>query len=439
MKRGILLAAALILFGLPGTSRAEETVVLSLSEAAARAVQNNENVLLQKNALERLQGTYVKVRSGALPQLTGEVLWDRYLKAPVLSVDMGGGPQEFPVKQDWEAQASATLTQVLWAFGKVSTAIDIAKRAIEAQTFATNAAVRETAFVARQAYFALVFSEEALGIAERSHQNALRNQRALEKRTRGGRALRTDLVKTSADVESRFPPVLEARGRRESLLARFRTLIGAPAGAPLALSDPLSKDFPPLEESSLRARALETDPWLQSLRSGRALRDLVVKLRGADSLPTLSAVANLSHGGNGPDAWPEKEMNSVFVAGIRLNVPLWDSGGRSGARVESERDRQEADILIRQRTEALTDEFNDAFIRYTSGVKALPARRSARDAARAAYAIALSSFESGSASQTQLNDAELQLTRMEMDLLTSLYELNVLHARLLSLSGEEPS
>ncbi|MBD3271368.1 MAG: hypothetical protein GF384_02370, partial [Elusimicrobia bacterium] len=99
---------------------------LTLHDAIERAYQNNEEILISKENLKRITNTYYKVRAEAFPRLDGSVDWTRYWEAPEITVDFGDGTQSFPLKQDWEFNAGATLSQIIWSFGKVATAIQIA-------------------------------------------------------------------------------------------------------------------------------------------------------------------------------------------------------------------------------------------------------------------------------------------------------------------------
>ncbi len=420
----LLMAAVLCLLYQP-SALAQETISLSVSQAIERAAQHSETVHISRETVKKLGNTYSKVRAQALPQVSGTIQWDRYIKTPVMTVDFGSGVQKIPVKQDWEIQTGATLTQVVWAFGKVSTAIDIARKALDIEESSSKARSNELACAVKQAYYTILYASKTLKTASGSHINALENQKALRSLLGGGRVSRADNVKMAADVESRVPPKLQALNRLDCLLIRFKNTIGAPDDARIILTDGLAEEFPVYSYEDLYSRMSEWEPELKMLRDDVHLNEHIIRLRKTDYFPTVSAVANYSYSGNSNDMFPRDEMEPTFLAGLMFSIPLWDSGARRWTLREAENDRNTARLRYRRKLEDLDVALKTVLAGYRSSIKVYRANLKALELAGDSYQIALSGFKSGVASQSQLNDAELLLTTAGLRTTQSLYDINM--------------
>ncbi|MFH1725192.1 MAG: TolC family protein [Elusimicrobiota bacterium] len=436
--------AILLALLVPVAVRAQETpaaappLSLSIEQAIEKALEQSEDVRIGGERRERMEDTYVKVKGQAYPQIDGSLRWSHYADKPITVADFGGGPRKVEMMRAWELEAGATLSQVLWAFGKVSTAIDIARRAIDLEGLAQDATRNEVSFAAKQAYLTILLAQDTLAIAEESYQNALENQRALTSRMGGGRASRVDNVKMAADAQSRVPPKLEARRRHNSLMIAFKRLIGAEADAEVALTDAMSEEFPEQSRSELLERMTANEPSLRVARRRIGLNDEIVRLRKADNLPTLSALSRFRYYGNAEDPIPGSlYRDPSLLVGVQLSVPIWHGGTWRGALEEAERDRNISSFAYDKRRRDLGAELDSALSEYASAVGIYRAAQEALKLAEESYGISLSSFKAGKASQLQLNDAELQLTSAKLGAKRSLYDINLIMARIEKLAGPE--
>ncbi|MBD3272459.1 MAG: hypothetical protein GF384_08005, partial [Elusimicrobia bacterium] len=144
-----------------------------------------------------------------------------------------------------------------------------------------------------------------------------------------------------------------------------------------------------------------------------------------------------TYGGEGADAFPEDELDSTFFGGINLSVPIWSSGARRGAYREAISDQEIALLQYKQRKEELVAELSTVVEEYRAAIDIYKANKKTLQLADESYRIALSSFKAGSASQSQLNDAELQLTSTKRRTLESLFSVNLLLARIEKLIAKD--
>jgi outer membrane protein TolC len=410
---------------------------INVDQAIRRALQTNEDIQISLEKIERMKNTYRKVRSEALPRVDGNFDWNKYFESPTLRVDMGGGTQEFSIKDDYEMIAGAQLNQIIFAFGKVSTAIEIAKQSIDIERLSYGVTKNELIFLVKKAYATILFAEKAVKIAKESYQNTLKNQKALNEKFKGGRVSRVDNVKMASDVENRIPVMLQAKNQLDSLRVSFRRLLQLPPNTEFKLTEVLTEEFPEYDGDGLEALMYSHEPSILALNENRARNEQLLKYYKAEYYPTLDGLANYQYGGNGPDTVPENDMDPTFYAGLQVRYPLWTSGARKGAVGEAEYDLNISQLELDKRKFGLKEELDATLSKYNSTKKVYEAALSARQLATDSYKITLSSFKAGAASQVQLNDAELQLTNAKLRALERLYDLNVFLARIDKLTAKE--
>jgi len=406
---------------------------LSLADAISRVLEHSEDLAISRQSIEKMDNTYTEVRASAYPQLSATLGWNTYITSPVLAI----AGQEFDFKQEYEASAGAMLTQVVWAFGKVSAAIDIARQAFSLERFTAEATAHEVAFMARQLYYTGVFARESAAIARRSYADAVKNDAALKERFIAGRVSRMDNVKMAADVAVRQSPVLKAEDQLARLLADIRSLAGLAADTPVVLTDGFSAVFVEYDARELQRRLVLHAPALKAMRQAVELKSRIAGLRERGHLPILSAYASYTYSGDGNAVIPRDEMDPAIVAGLSLNFPLWDSGAIQGAFRQAVNDREIARLGYEKKKRELTVALDAALSQYRAYAAMYRADQEAIRLARESYRITQESFGAGQATLSQLNDAERQLTLAELQALTTLYNLHLLQATIARLAPAE--
>jgi len=280
-----------------------------LKDAERLAVENSEEIDISKQELDKTFNTYKEVRSSIMPQVSANYTWNRYLKAPVLNVNLGAGLTEIPLRQDWEMNFGVTVSQVVFAFGKIINAIELAKENLSLRQETVEMARNEIRFAVRQAYYSILLAQEMLNIARQSHSNAMKNKAAMKSRFRDGRISRVNNVKMEADIASRVPGIMQAREQLDEIKYGFRDMLGLEANRELELISGFVTDFPDYSYDLLADRMVENQPGLllleKSINICRKKKDIEKSL----FYPTVSGYLNLNYSGEGDK--PVIESNGI--------------------------------------------------------------------------------------------------------------------------------
>ena len=435
MKRGapiIILISLLFFAGTaigPQGSYGQDVLQMSIEEAVALALRKSEDFQIAANEIDKMQYKYKEAKSAIYPHLEGEITWAHNPEYP---------PAAYETTKDYSLDTGITINQVLWAFGRVSSALRLADKYIAISRFNKDITRQEIVYNTKLSYYNALLAERSLSIVRESYENARRNKQLLEKRASGGRSSKRDNIKMAADIASRVPRVNTAQAAFISAMRTFKTIIGVDEEVSVKLTDDFSTLYDKLDQEEIKGLLHENEPTLKALRKQIDADEDMIKLKRAGFLPTISAFATWNYRGIG-DTYDVRRDNldHYAVAGLKVTVPIW-MGGETGAQLRQVMIDKENDILRLNRT---TKEFvlglDNAISEYHEYIKTLQANNEAVKLARESFKMTRDLFETGQVSLADLNDAELLLTNEKLAMELTLYNLNAALAKIERLTVRE--
>jgi outer membrane protein len=320
-----------------------------------------------------------------------------------------------------------SLEQPIYTFGKVGSALELAREAKKAETLNRDITRKETEYNARTMYATVLFFHRIYEISKSSYENAKKNKKALEKRFGFGRVSRYDNLKISSDVASRLPQVMTSKNNLKQAEQRLKAIIGADTNVNLNLTDRLREKFDTLSQKELEAKMLANAPVLKVLEKNININSLITTINKADYYPTIAGFISYEYSGDSNKLPVEKdEMSSTAVAGIVLKANLFDAGKTRGKYKKAIEDKAISELNLKKTLKAMKLELETSISEYNSLQETLEANKKALDLAKASYETSLSNFSTGKLTLTQLNDAEIMLTGTKFNLEKTIYSLNTL-------------
>src|SRR5581483_3663740 len=166
--------AGLVLAALAGRSSAQtpaDTLRLGLDDAVHRAVQQGVDMRVARAAVEEANGQVRQAFSGALPQVTGSVVYTRQFAS--IYQNLGGSNSDslanlfkntpFGAANTWNFQLQAT--QLLWSGGKVGAGLGAAKSFRAAAALEQTETQADVELSVKQAYWNAALENRLLTIA----------------------------------------------------------------------------------------------------------------------------------------------------------------------------------------------------------------------------------------------------------------------------------
>jgi outer membrane protein TolC len=418
-RRGVLLLAAAALSLMAGRASGEP---LGLEECIALALDRNDGLAASRASEEaaaaRLRATHAALWPTAA--LRGGASY-----APLTGYDPA-------LTEGGELAARLAVEQRLYDGGARRTEERRAHVEVQDAAGVRARTAADLRLAVREAYIDLWSAARRARLAAARHDDLdayLATVRAL---AHGGAVPKTDILGVEIELDSETLDRRAAEARADQARVQLRALLGLPADAAFAIAD--SVVLPPLPalfaaDSTLEARAASR------AREGAELEGMV---RRAARRPVLSALGSAG-AWTGRAQLVEGDGAHVFgfLAGVELEMPLWD-GGATTARVD------EASALARARAAEERWVVRQARVAYDS---TLAESRSAHDqltilagsAQRAADLVALlpARYAGGNASGLEVLTAHRALLEIQMRAEEARADTYRLHAALLRLAAED--
>lgn len=320
---------------LSSTAQANESSApLELADAVRRAVARHPSIADAIATLAQQSGGVEVARAGYYPQVKMGV-----------GAGVNNGGSSAGGRRGTGAHASASLSQMLYDFGKVSGAVDQS----EAQVRRQQAAVlRQIDAIAQQTADAVVKAHRYQSLAAIAQEQVKAVEKVLETarlRARSGLSTKADPLQAESRVDSARANLLQVKAQLAQSRERLATLLGGPVPAQVAplpqqLASGLRVDQPPPDASLL--------PDVLTAEADRRVAAAQLDIAKAQRYPTLSldVSANKAMGGTNPATMERNGMHHTVM--LNLSSAIYQ-GGALDAQVRSATAAEEA---ARMRIEA---------------------------------------------------------------------------------------
>lgn len=386
---------------------------LTLSEAAARALENNPDLVAHAPGQQAARAEFKAAKAGYLPRLDFEqsylagnnpvfvfstLLSQRRFTAANFALPELNNPSAID-----NLQTRATVQQTIWDFGRTRSMREQARLGIDIADQTYQDHVRGAMLAVFESYYFTSLARDTLETA----RIALRSAEALEQQAKtrvdSGLAVEADLLRSRVHLSAAKQQEIQAQGELERARARLNRLMGygldraAGETAPLAIRELVLPSEETLIEEQKRHR-----PDYENLLAQLQREQAVVRSLEKEFLPVIT----------GYTTWEADNPSlniyggSNWAAGITLRWNLF-SGGSDRARLEAARHRLEQKRRQLSAIEsAMALELRDALIQYRAAQQQVEAARAAAAQSDEGLRILRNRYDAGLATMTDLLSAE---------------------------------
>lgn len=417
MKKMIKLVGAL---SLTVTHFAFGAQTLSLDEAIHLGLKKSENVEQAVLEIEKAEAQIREAWASVYPKFNATVQSTRNFQSQVIQTPTAS----FRVNQDWSLSTGLTLNQVLYTFGKVSTALDMAKTSRVLNETAKDQVEREIRYAVEVAYYNALFAQEVLRIAKDSYENARNNQKALRQRFQGGRVPRFDNIKMAADVAGRLPIVRNAEKNLTLAYLQLNLLVEADTNDRPVLTTKMNDNFKAIRnEKELVKTALE-GPSLKVQDLTVELMDKQAQLKQADHYPSINLIGNITHSGTGDDMRVDEDnMFTASSLAVAVSIPIFSGGETTAQHRQAILEKTKAQVERKNLEKNLGLSIRSSLEEYETNIEKYKSAKEAANLANQAYKLTRARFATGGATRYDLNDSENALTNARIQLESTKFEI----------------
>jgi outer membrane protein len=425
-----------------------DTVQLTLQQAVTRALATSEEVetARQQRALAAAQIT--QARAGALPQISGAVVYNRTLASIFDNIQFGPEPEpgedpppnpfaNLPFGRPNTWSASLQIAQPLYAAGRVSTALQIAQRVRAITDLQVQEAEADVELQVRNAYFLVVLADQMVGIAQEAYQLADAVLQQVDLFRQRGTASEYDLLRARVERDNLEPGIIEAQNARHLAELNLKRLVHLPADAPLVAATPLTPVVAAVDRAALE-EAVRRRPALQALTEQIAAREGAVRIARSGRLPSVGMAANFAYQAFPNQVAPiDADWRRDWMVTVQAAIPIFDGFRTRGQVQQAQAELRTAELQRDQVRQGLDLELEAALGEFEAARAQIEARRGTVVQAQRTLELAELRFGSGLATQLDVSSARLLLQQARVNEAQALYNYVNALARLERVSGGE--
>ncbi len=377
---------------------------LDLSGALARA--RNENPLLRaaKARVDERRGLITSTRADALPQLTLMGDFTRMRDVSMLNsgfADLApalGFPINSLVGTRSIYTSQANLSQPLFYWGKLGTAIDIAKMGAQEAGFAYSTSELDILHGVARAYLAVLAAQAEQEVIDSRRKTAEQFVSDVKAKLEAQSATELDRLRAESELLAVIPEALQADAQVQRSLEVLNGQLGLDPRAPLALA---GMGQPEAASKPVGAERSE----LAQLKQQEAMYRANEKIITSDLRPKFDLTASYGYQAAKSDNL-FKEPYDTWKVSVTMKFPVFDGLRSSGKRAQNTAQLEQVKQARIDRERSVAIEQSSADRELEKAIALNEAARRAHDATLEALRMSRESFDQGLITSLDLLQAE---------------------------------
>jgi outer membrane protein len=459
------------------TSSRPQVRQLSLDDALASAEAKSPDLAIARAGVTRAEGQRDKAHSQFLPQIFGTAGYTRTLRSQFQGLSFGNDTAGPPTCSSFMVDPNASVNQRLsllesalgcgagsspigslqnlgfgaanqWNLGlslqqnvftggRVTAQYRAANAGRRSATIGLTAARAQLTLDVTQAYYDAQLADRLVAIAEATLSQADTTLAQTRLGRQVGNAAEFDLLRAQVTRDNQVPVLIQRRSDRDVAYVRLKQLLHLPLTDSVALTTSLDDSTAARSGtvSTLLAQAPDTAaesraPVRQAAENVTAQKSAVT-VAHAERIPSLSLSSAFGRVAYPSGIFPSwSDFRSNWTVGGSLTLPIFTGGNIHGDEQIATAGLQQARAQLQQTRELAELDARNALNKLQAAQAQMNASRGTAQQAARAYQIATVRYREGISTQTELNDAQIQLQQAEANRATAARDLQVARMRL---------
>jgi len=402
-------------------------LAFDLTQALARARAENPQIRAAKARVAEREGLITSTRADALPQVSLVGDFTRVRDVSILNSGFGDSAAAFGLnptslvgaRNVWTSQA--TLSQPLFYWGKLGTAIKVAKMGEREASYAYTTAELDVLHGVAKAYLAVLAAQADLEVVKVRKETAEKFLEDVKAKLEAQSATELDLLRAQSELLSVEPENLQAEANLQRAVEVLDGQLGLDPKTPLALA--------PMGQPVLGARPEGRErSEIAQLRQEEAMYRENDKILKSDLRPKFDFNASYGYQAGKTDLL-FKEPYDTWRVNVTMKFPLFDGLRSAGKRAQNEAQLEQVRQARIDRERAVAVEKRTADRELEKAVALSEAAQKAHAAAAEALRVSRESFDQGLITSLDLlqaerseRQAESQRRRAELGVWSALFD-----------------
>ncbi|MEY3256225.1 MAG: hypothetical protein RLZZ29_1360, partial [Cyanobacteriota bacterium] len=412
--------------------KVQTTEAISLEQALELAKQNNNDLQVAVLQLQRSQSSLKEAQAALLPSLNllGGVTRSRSSSATLQERQTAKRlniPSENPdATSVFDSQAE--LRYDLYTSGRRTAAIKEAEEQVRLQKFEVERQSEEIRLNVATEYYGLQQSDESVRIARSAVENSqasLRDAQALE---RAGVGTKFDVLRSQVNLANSQQELTDALSQQAIARRRLALRLNLPQSVSITASDPVQ--LAGLWKSSLEdsiVLAYQNRAELQQKLAERNIREQQRKQALATLGPQISFIARYDLLDQFNDG---VAINDGYSVGLRASMNLYDGGASRARAARAKTEIAIAEAEFAERRNQVRFQVEEAYSSHLANLENVQTAATALDQAKESLRLARLRFQAGVGTQTDVINAQSELTRSEANRVRAILNYNLALTRL---------
>lgn len=414
----------------PTAAIAQTTLKVSLDEAIEIAIKNNLEIKQKELDVQKAQYQVTEILAAGLPQVSGSVNYQRFLKLPaqlVPGIAFGQPDQEF-VKLTFGTNNNLTAgleaNQLIFSGAYLlgidasKKYVDLARKQIETGRIGVKDGVT-------QAYLANLIMEETIITLNKNKQIIEKILYETTELNKNGFAEALDVDRLQLSKQNLITQLETAERQKEFAKTALKYQMTIDPLQEIELTATLADFVKEAEAITIQNLQPKERIELQLLSMQNALNDLDQKRLEAEYLPTVAAFGSVqtSFQANDFKLFDSDKWIPTAVVGLQVSVPIFD-GRRKEAQI------QQRHVLRRQLKETkkglqhvINLQITQAKVEYENALDNVESNKKSLALANKIYQTVLLKYKEGLGASFEVTDAERSLFETQALYTNALYQL----------------
>ena len=411
----------------PGEVKTNINQLITLEQAVELALRNNRELEVAKLTLERRIKELREARAALLPdlqaqfQITGQDVND------IGGFDVTTGTTTLEDERiDADIAASVTLSYDLYAVGGIGADIKRAKQQVRFDELAVETAVEQTRFLATSNYYSLQNADAQVEIEKAAIEDASQTLRDAQLLEQAGLGTRFDVLRAEVELANAQQALNTAIANQQGARRQLAETLSLGQQVELKTADeiePAGKWSLSLEETIVLA--YRNRPELEQQVVLRELNQQQRQIALAQIRPQVSLAASYNYSVVQIfDSEIQAEDENSYAISAQLTWTLFDGGTANALSDQAETDIEISDAQFADQRNNVRLEVEQAFYNLGANEKNIGTAQKAVELAEESLRLARLRFQAGVGTQTEVIDAQTELTTSRGNLLTAIIDYN---------------
>jgi outer membrane protein len=437
MRKTVFILAAL--FPLLGFSQGKRS--MSIEEAIQIGLENSRTLHIASMKVLAADARSSEASAARLPSLKLQAGYARLSEIDPFAVQVPFYPLPITISpvvlNNYSTRLS--LQQPLFTGFRLEKSAAAAEYAADAASYDLSRDRADLVFNIKSGYWNLYKAKEIKRVVDENVELVKAHLTDVENMMAQGLATKNDLLKVQVQLSSSQLGQIDASNSVTIAVMTLNNLIGLPIETEIDLTSAIQPQSMENQQSTgVAQEAIETRADLKAAEMRVQANEASVTAAKGSWYPQVSLYGNYYYSRPNPRILPTKdEFKNTWDLGVNLSFDIWNWNTTKHQVDQGEAVLAQSREATEQLKDAITLEVNQANLVLLQSKEKIKVVEKGVEQADENYRITENKFRSGTATNTDLLDAEVALLQVKVNYTTSLVDHELAEARMLKAIGRE--